>query len=100
MHSSKKHLDVNSKPFINAFTGRASNRIIWTGLTGDLKIFINYSIQAGLIEKNSSKWLITANIFTLKGIQFGRREISAQKSTSNKLAIESIINSINNSTLQ
>lgn len=95
----EKHVHSNSKnDFINAFTGsQPAHKIVWTGRIGDLKTFIDYSLEKRLIKESSSKWITTANTFTENGILFNHKRISDTKVTLNKSAIENIINSIINS---
>lgn len=88
-----KYVDVTSKKdFINAFTGYTPiNKINWTGAFGDLKSFINHSISENLIEKVSKKWLYTANLFTVNGMQISNKQINDAKKTTGDINIKKIV---------
>lgn len=91
-----KHVDITSKnDFINAFIGNApANKINWTGMFGDLKSFINYSISENLIEKVNMKWVVTSNIFTLNGINFNNDKVKDTETTTGDSNIKKIVQSI------
>ena len=92
----EKHVDINSKnDFTNAFIGTPpDNKINWTGLFGDLKSFINYSISENLIEKVSSKWMITSNIFIHNGIHFRNNQIKDTETTTGDNKIKILVKSV------
>jgi hypothetical protein len=92
----EKHVDINSKnDFINAFIGTPpDSKINWTGLFGDLKSFINYSISEKLIENVPEKWLYTVNLFTENGIQISNKRINSAKKTTGDNKIKNIVRSI------
>lgn len=91
-----KHVDITSKnDFINAFIGNApANKINWTGMFGDLKSFINYSISENLIENIKIKWVVTSNIFTHNGIHFSNEKIKDTETTSGDSSIKKLVKSI------
>ena len=90
------HVNITSKnDFINAFIGNApANKINWTGMFGDLKSFINYSISENLIEKVNMKWVVTSNIFTHNYIHFNNDKIKDTETTTGDNNIKKIVQSI------
>jgi hypothetical protein len=93
----EKYLNTASKDdFINAFTGTPpSIKIDWKGNFGDLKTLINHSIEIGLIENKTKKWVVTSNIFSHNGANFDSNNIKDTAVTKNENDLKKIINSIN-----
>jgi hypothetical protein len=80
--------------FVNAFTGNpVTKKINWIGNFGDLKTFINWSIEKGLIEKSRRQLIITSNVFTAKGIAFNSKAIKDTKPSTKDAKIKRIVNS-------
>ena len=90
------HIDLASKnDFIDAFTGNyPKNKINWIGAFGDLKSFIKYAISENLIEKVSTKWIYTANLFISKGSDINNNSLNDAKKTTNDISIKKIVNSV------
>ena len=89
-------IDITSKnDFIDAFIGKNPNKKInWIGAFGDLKSFIKYSISENLIEKVSTKWIYTTNLFTYKNNEITNSSLNNAKITTNDSNIKKIVKSI------
>jgi len=90
------YIDITSKnDFIDAFIGKNPNKKInWIGAFGDLKSFIKYSISENLIEKVSTKWIYTTNLFTYKNNEITNSSLNNAKITTNDSNIKKIVKSI------
>ena len=94
-----KNAYVNSeckKDFIKIFTGlEPKNKIVWYGLKGELKSFINLLIEYDKIEDcKSIKWIITAANFKFQKEDFISNTIKDTKKAKNEIRLRAITSKI------
>jgi hypothetical protein len=93
----KKYLDEESKKdFIKLFTAQQpQNKILWLGLKGELKSFIDFLISTNKIENcNDYKWQITAANFKFPDGDFKSNTIKDTKKVKNDIKIKQIVQTI------
>ena len=84
------------KDFIKIFTGQQpENKIVWNGLKGELKLFINLLSEKGKIEDcKSNKWKITAANFKFPNEDFISTAIKDTKEAKNDIKLTNIATKI------
>ncbi len=94
---SKNYINEDcKKDFVKLFIGqKPESKIIWLGLKGELKLFINFLIDQDKIENcNSYKWIITAANFKFKNEDFTSDTIKDTKKAKNENKIKGIVTKI------
>ncbi len=84
------------KDFIKIFTGQQpENKVVWNGLKGELKLFINLLSEKGKIEDcKSNKWKITAANFKFPNEDFISTAIKDTKEAKNDIKLTNIATKI------
>ena len=84
------------KDFVKLFTGQPpEEKIVWQGLKGELKSFINLLIEENKIENcKTSKWIITAANFKFKNQEFTSNTIKDTKKATNEIKLKYLVTSI------
>ena len=84
------------KDFIKIFTGQQpENKVVWNGLKGELKLFINLLSEKGKIEDcKSNKWIITADNFKFPNEDFISATIKDTKEAKNDIKLTNIATKI------
>ena len=82
--------------FIKIFTGQQpENKVVWNGLKGELKLFINLLSEKGKIEDcKSNKWIITAANFKFPNEDFISTAIKDTKEAKNDIKLTNIATKI------
>ena len=95
-------LEEDSKnDFINAFTGtQPAKKINWIGKKTDLMALIKCADKEDVIHKVKNKWVVTANIFTIKGLDIKRMSIKDMKITASQKDILKLVNSMKDQSLR
>lgn len=84
------------KDFVKLFTGQQPDeKIVWKGLKGELKSFIDLLIEENKIQDcKSSKWTITAANFKFKNQEFVSKTIKDTKKATNAKQLKYLVTRI------